>query len=84
MILFGTVSIAWDLRMKPTYFNEGRDVRHGSTMLLIINITGFSLAHFIVSPQELPKFLVITLTILLSASPSFKNQTPLSLFFFKC
>jgi hypothetical protein len=58
--------LAWELRLKPSYFNEGRDLLRTSLALAVLPPTAWLAGQAVTSPLELEKFLLTTLATLAS------------------
>ena len=71
-VLMTLLVLKWsfEVRYKTTYFNEGADIRISISLIFLINVVGFVICHFISplsEPNEVGKFLCVSLSILLSA-----------------
>ncbi|GBG29910.1 Hypothetical Protein FCC1311_061302 [Hondaea fermentalgiana] len=64
VLLISNCRTAVELRLKPTYFNEGRDLMLTSLATFFVATPSYFAAQVVVSPLEGPKFLVICMTSL--------------------
>jgi len=59
-ILLANCKTSYDLRDRPTYFNEGYQIRRTVFLHLLTAVVGYPLTQAILSPREREKYVIIT------------------------